>query len=89
MTIPPPPPLPIATGKSLFKRFYDQNNNKLELNECLWAVADSEVQRACFFAKTCCQTSPNECVYLKVKPILQNGKFRLCERSFQKLTNLF
>lgn len=75
-TVPPPPPLPISTAAQNFKRnSIDQNNNKLEFSECLWAVGDSEVQRACFFARTCLRSSPKECVYLKVNPILQTGEF--------------
>ena len=76
-TVPPPPPLPISTACSTFKRnSTDQNNNKLEFSECLWAVGDPDVQRACFFARTCLHSSPKECAYLKVDPILQNGKLR-------------
>jgi hypothetical protein len=75
-TVPPPPPLPISTASSFFKRSnsIDQNNNKLEFSECIWAVGDPEVQRACFFARTCLNSSPKECAYLKVDPILQTGE---------------
>lgn len=78
-TVPPPPPLPISTANSTFKRnSIDQNNNnKLEFSECRWAIDDPEVQRACFFARTCLNSSPKECVYLKVDPILQTGE--LCK----------
>lgn len=76
-TVPPPPPLPISTAAVNFKRnSIDQNNNKLELSECLWAVGDPEVQRACFFARTALMESPKECAYLKVKPVLQSGKLQ-------------
>ena len=76
-TIPPPPPLPISTPNINFKRnSIDQNNNnKLELNECRWAIGDPEVQKACFCSRVCQFSSPKECVYLKVDPILQTGKF--------------
>lgn len=76
-SVPPPPPLPISVVSGFLKRnSIDQNNNKVDLNECLWAVGDPDVQRACFFARTCLKSSPKECAYLKVDPILQNGKLR-------------
>lgn len=71
-TVPPPPPaLPISTSSRQFTRIV--NCNEIPLKACLWAVEDLEVQRACFFSKICTSTSPKECVYLKVKPILQVG----------------
>lgn len=78
-TVPPPPPMPMSTLCINFKRnsITDQNNNnnnKLEFSECLWAAGDPEVQRACYFARTCLTSSPKECVFLKVDPILQTGK---------------
>lgn len=74
MPIPPPPLPPLTISNINFRRnSTDQNNNKLEINECLWAVTDFEVQRACFFSRVCQKSSPKECVYLKVNPILQTG----------------
>lgn len=77
-TVPPPPPMPIlAAGSNFIRNSIDQNNNnnnKLDLNGCFWAVADSDVQRACYFSRTCVLSSPTECAYLKVDPILQTGK---------------
>ncbi|CRK94537.1 CLUMA_CG008040, isoform A [Clunio marinus] len=73
-TVPPPPPLPLSSiNINSKKNSIDQNNNKLQFSECLWAVGDPEVQRACFFARTCLHTSPKECTYLRVEPILQTG----------------
>lgn len=81
-TIPPPPPMPnLTAGNNLKRDSIDQNNNKLDFKECLWAIGDPEVQRACFFARTCRNSSPKECVYLKVDPILQSGRFAQLRRS--------
>ena len=70
-TVPPPPPLPISTSSRHFTRI--ANSNDVPLKVCLWAMEDLEVQKACFYSKICTSTSPKECVYLKVKPILQVG----------------
>jgi hypothetical protein len=77
-TIPHPPPLPPTAEITFNKRnsIDQKSNNKLELNECLWAVGDPDVQRSCFFARTCRTASPKECVYLVVDPILQTGEIQ-------------
>lgn len=76
-TIPPPPP-PLLPLKSENLKSYQNNNDSKNLDivfkECVWCK-DPEVKRACFFARTCCDTSPRECSYMRVKPILQSGKF--------------
>ncbi|CAO1424634.1 unnamed protein product [Diamesa serratosioi] len=70
-TVPPPPSLPISTSSRHFTRI--ANSNEVLLKECLWALEDLEVQKACFFSKICTLSSPKECVYLKVNPTLQVG----------------
>lgn len=91
-SVPPPPPMPIASTAGSFQRnSIDQNNNnKLDLRECLWAVGDPEVQRACYFARTCCHSSPKECVYSRFEPRLQTGTMRKQCKFHQKLIeNIF
>lgn len=77
-TIPPAPPLP-PISCFVKSNLIDQNNNKfiankVEFKVCLWAINDPELQRACFFARTCLDKTPRECSYMKVNPILQTGK---------------
>ncbi|KAL7018593.1 hypothetical protein ACKWTF_010824 [Chironomus riparius] len=76
-TIPPAPPLP-PISCFIKSTFIDPNNNKfisnrVEFRVCLWAIKDPEVQRACFFARTSLDSSPKECSYMRVDPILQTG----------------
>lgn len=84
-SIPPPPPIP-ALSVFLKGNSIDQNNNskfspnKVEFKVCLWALNDPEVQRACFFGRACLESSPRECVYLKVNPILQTGGLNCCTK---------
>lgn len=80
-TIPPPPPLPISSAINILKHrnSIDQNNNiignsSIIQSVVLWAFPDYSVQCSCYFARTCVNSSPRECSYLRVEPILQNGK---------------
>jgi hypothetical protein len=75
-TIPPPPPIPLISSTLERKTSIDNNNNvnKVEINECRWAIYEPEIQRACYFSRTCEFTTPKECVYMEVNPILQTGK---------------
>lgn len=76
-TIPPPPPMNVISNARDLKSSIDRNNNlnKIEISECKWAInVEPEIQRACFFARTCEYTSPKECVYMKVDSILQTGE---------------
>lgn len=78
-TIPPPPPLPISSAISILKHrnSIDKNNNisnsSIIQSVVLWAFPDYTVQCSCYFARTCVTSSPRECSYLRVEPILQNG----------------
>ena len=78
-TIPPAPPLPPISCFNKSNLIDPNNNNykfissKVEFKVCLWAINDPEIQRACFFNRTCLNSSPRECSYMKVNPILQTG----------------
>lgn len=85
-TVPPPPPLPISTAINILKHrnSIDKNNNNDNNNSSLiikslvvWAFPDYSVQCSCYFARICVNSSPRECTYLKVEPILQTGREKI------------
>lgn len=88
-SIPPPPPLPITTAINILKHrnSVDLNNNKNSSSNsiiqsfAIWAFPDYAVQCSCYFARTCVNSSPRECCYLKVEPILQTGENELEKNS--------
>lgn len=93
-SIPKPPPLPPSVAKFIKAKIIDHNNNRFLSNRvdfkvCLWALNDSEIQRACFFARTCLELSPRECIYMIVNPILQSGMLKKLQISSMNLKVFF
>lgn len=78
-SIPPPPPLPITTAINILKHrnsvdFNNNCGNSLIQSFAVWAFPDYSVQCSCYFSRTCVNSSPKECSYMKVTPILQTGE---------------
>lgn len=78
-TIPPAPPIPVISISHDKYTSKDRNNNvnKVEINLCTWAIYEPDIQKSCYFARVCEFTTPKECVYMQVAPILQIGKLKI------------
>lgn len=78
-TIPPPPPIQLMSISLDKKTVNDRNNNvnKVEINVCSWAIYEPDIQKSCYFARVCEFTTPKECVYMQVDPMLQIGEFKM------------
>lgn len=68
MSLPPaPPPLPKIGNNSII------STNNFVPDECIWAVKNPEIQRACYLARICRGAPPKICVFRQFEPIIQNG----------------
>lgn len=65
---PVPPELPKSSSIVPFS-----NRKSFKLNECKWASAYPEIQKACYLARICSTVSPKSCRLKCIQPVLQEG----------------
>ncbi|XP_075148175.1 actin maturation protease [Haematobia irritans] len=67
----PPPPTPPNILKCANNSIVRQQTPQLE--ECLWALDQPELQKACFLARICTWKKPKVCAFHNIESILQVG----------------
>ncbi|XP_055906386.1 actin maturation protease [Eupeodes corollae] len=70
---PPPPPVMANFTPNRHKNFFPTHATGCGIDECSWADAWPELQKACFLCKVCTYAPPKACRYNNIPSILQKG----------------
>lgn len=70
-----PPPSPSSTMLLQFQqqKLPNDSTKQIQLEECKWASAYPEIQKACYLSRVCLAISPKSCRLKNIPPILQEG----------------
>lgn len=73
MCPPPSPSAMLLQFQQQQQKLPNESKQQIQLEECKWASAYPEIQKACYLSRVCLVISPKSCRLKNIPPILQEG----------------